>query len=466
MGVPIDFKDAEFNIRDMANQELVGKVNHQTIKLGMFTDPDLIAWRADRFLRLGSYPFANISFTANRNIFKLDPGDAFVLNYAPYSISGMVCRVQVISEDGPETEEIRVRCVEDVNYMTEEVAASAIYTSVEPRDFDLLEITDLDVFELPYVLAGKELRVATVAGRKTMNDLGYLVYMSIDGGSSYNRVGTSNRFTPHGRVSLAAYPDDTYRVDDQIGFEVTFDNFPDGDTIMIDLLETCTRDNLFGSRNLAVLGNEIISFQTITPIMAHKYRIEGIFRGRFDTSVEAHAIGTHFWFLATSLFHIVKSTSLFKGATRHFKYVPFSSRYTEDIATATPINETIVCRAQRPYIPSLLQANDKGIHARYTGGGDVILKWRARIRGGSWVNFESNVPTSYEGHFEIEVWVASVLVRTTDPIDDVTWTYTDAMNVADNGTPADEVVFKLINYDDTEGTRFDSEQVVLTVKKE
>lgn len=461
-GNRIDFVDAEFNVRDMAIEKLIGKVNHQTVRLGMFTAPGSIAWIGDRLLRSAAYPLASISFTANRNVFRWDPGDSFVLNYAPYSITGMVCRVQSIVEEGPETEEIRVIALEDICYMTEEVEPTPHYTGFEDRDLTVVPLTELDVFELPFVLAGKDLKIGTVAGKKTVNDLGYLVYMSIDGGTSYNRIGTSTRLTPHGVIG--PYTVDTYRIDDEEGFEVNFDTYGDGTVIGAYLLETCTRDNLFGSRNLAILGNEIISFQTITPVSGAWYKIENVFRGRFDTPVEPHSAGTDFWFLTTSLFCALKNSGLFPGATRHFKYVPFSARYTAELSEAASINETITGRAFKPYVPGCLQANGNGINARYTGGGDIVLSWRARVRAASWADFEANVPATYEGHFGIEVWVFGALVRIEDPIDAVTWTYTNAMNVSDNGSPPNSITFKLTNYDASEGRRYDSGQVTVKVR--
>lgn len=64
-----------------------------------------------------------------------------------------------------------------------------------------------------------------------------------------------------------------------------------------------------------------------------------------------------------------------------------------------------------------------------------------------------------EGLFEVEVWVNTVLVRTTTAIDAATWTYTAAMNNADNGSLANLVTFKLLNYRTESGYTYESDQV-------
>lgn len=95
---------------------------------------------------------------------------------------------------------------------------------------------------------------------------------------------------------------------------------------------------------------------------------------------------------------------------------------------------------------------------------DIILTWSARKRG---VGAGIGVPgvilsaSEHEGLFKIEVYVNDVLVRTTSDIDALTWTYTEAMNIEDNGALANEIEFRLYNYIDV----YISEAVIINVKK-
>jgi len=109
-------------------------------------------------------------------------------------------------------------------------------------------------------------------------------------------------------------------------------------------------------------------------------------------------------------------------------------------------------------------------HAEYTSGDDIVLTWTPLVRGyGAGLSNPDNTTDAepiWEGLFEIEVYVSDVLMRTATAIDALEWTYTNAMNVSDNGTPSDEIVFKLKNYRTVDGNVYSSDQVELTVKKE
>jgi len=73
--------------------------------------------------------------------------------------------------------------------------------------------------------------------------------------------------------------------------------------------------------------------------------------------------------------------------------------------------------------------------------------------------------TDREGLFKITTWVNDILVRTTTDIDDITFTYTSAMNLEDNSTLADEIEFRLSNFITTAGMTYESDQAIVVVKK-
>jgi len=452
-----DFKEAEVNVRDIANQELVGKINHQTVKLGMFTNTKNAAWRADRLLKTLAYPLATVSFSANRDVFRLEPGDAFKLNYEPYSISGMVCRLTSLTEENIESESIQVTAIEDIDYLSSGLSFVPDEGKAEPRVEDLKALSKLKVFEAPYVLSGSKLVLGTLAGREVGTETGYEVHLSIDGGSSFFFLGNTSVYSPFA-VLENDYPE-TYQIDDQVGFDVTF-----SEKSNVSMIETGSRIELFGDSRIALLGDEIISFQTITPISENTYRIENIFRGRFDTKVETHSTGENFWFLDSSFFGQFESSDLVIGENRKFKFVPFSASRIGDISESQMLSFTPSGRALTPYQPSCLQANGRGIRPKYST--DIVLEWRARIRGPGWANFESNSPPSWEGLFKIEVYVSGELKRSVSEIDAVTWTYSQEMNVTDNGSLADSVEFRLFNYIDSEGRECVSAASILIVRKE
>ena len=111
-------------------------------------------------------------------------------------------------------------------------------------------------------------------------------------------------------------------------------------------------------------------------------------------------------------------------------------------------------------------ANDGAFAARYDA--DIVLTWSPRYRGkGAGIGIPGEVLATddWEGLFKIEVWVGGVKVRTQDSINAETWTYTQAMNISDNGSLADSVTFKLSNHRDEGGFSYESSQATVVCQK-
>lgn len=153
---------------------------------------------------------------------------------------------------------------------------------------------------------------------------------------------------------------------------------------------------------------------------------------------------------------------------RKFKFVPYNLKNVGDIADATPLTLSIIGIARTPYRPLNFCANGGSFAARYNT--DIVLTWSPRYRGkGAGIGIPGVVlPDSYiEGFFKVEVWVGGVKMRTMTEIDAATWTYTEAMNIEDNGSPASPVTFKVSNYKVSfdDGQTYESAQMVVICKK-
>jgi len=455
----VDFRDADVIARDPANQDIVKRVSHKTLQFGMFTTTANAWWAADRVLAREAYTPGVVSLPANRYAFRLQVGDPFLLTYAPYSISEKVYRVVRIEEEDLSTEDIKVYAVEDISYIYSKCEETPIGGTGGAQDILIETLDNTVVYEAPYALSADNIEIITLAGRENGTELGYLVLLSLDG-TSYTQINACTSFAIHGTL-VADYSSDTYRIDDSIGFQIDFDNDD------VDKIETISRIDLWGSKNLALLGTEIITFQTITPVSGDRYTIDNIYRGRFDTDLVDHLAGEDFYYLGYSKYGRFQNENFVPSSTRYFKFNPYNSQYSGDASEAAENSIAIVGRARKPYKPLNLQANENGINAKYAD--DVILTWRARVRGAgagvtiNWLNYEAE---SWEGYFEIEVYVNDILMRTTTEIDALTWTYTEAMNIDDNGSLADTIVFKILNYRLSGGVTYSSDQIELTVEKE
>lgn len=463
----IDYRESIQLTNDPANLGIVGRVNSKTIRLMMFTTPRNGVWAADRALKGEAYPLAHVTLTVNRDQFRTEPGDLFKFNYAKRGIANMVCRVQGVSEeDLADSEKIVVNAMEDVDYISTQLAgigSGGVGSEAPVESTELDDLVNVKVVEGNYVSIGEDIAVIPIASKELGIEVGYLVYMSIDGGTSYDKIGQVTVWGVYGTL-VAAYPSTTYQIDDQVGFEVEFD-CPETE---LDKIQTVTREYLLTGKNMALLGDEIISFQTVTPVTATKLKLDGIYRGRFDTVRESHSPGTKFYFIGEEYWNSIKNSNMIVGTTRKFKFVPYSSDYVSSIVDATELSLEIEGRAKTPYMPINILGNGGFFNPLYIG--DIVLLWEVRVRGtGAGIGDADTVIDAtpvWEGLFKVEVWVSSVLVRTVEAIDAQTWTYTSAMNTTDNGSLASAVVFKVSNYLEDGGITYESDQNEITVTKE
>jgi hypothetical protein len=450
---------------DPGNIGVLGRVVSKTIQLALFTTNKNAVWGGRQHLLKSSYPFAMLQLVANRKAFQLEVGDCFKYPYLKHGISNAVFRVLQKEEQELESENIVISAIEDFYFISRVIDEYTIPTdNTIPRpDYTLIPFTKQMAMEVPYAMTlNIDPEVLAVACREGLFDLGFDAYISIDNGVSYsllsNNVGNLVSF---GQVVNFAYSE-TYMIDDtEIGFIVEFRNEADAA-----LVETTTWVNtIAGIENIALMGSEIIFFKTIVPVSGLKYRITNIIRGRMDTVKANHAIGTNFYMLSRDLMFL-SHEEIVVGVNRDFKLVPYNVRKRGDISLATPIDFNIIGRWRTPYIPGNFNANGGNFAARYDD--DIILTWSPRYRGkGAGIGVPGIVTSESdrEGYFKIEVWVGGIKVRTINSVDATTWTYTEAMNLFDNGSLAEEVLFKISNYRAGNGVLYESAQAEVVCKR-
>jgi hypothetical protein len=293
--------------------------------------------------------------------------------------------------------------------------------------------------------------------RKRLTEVGYTIMMSLNG-TTYKKLKTGYTFAILGTL-VDDYSANTPVIDDSIGFEIDFDNAD------INKVDTIDRSFLFDDTHLALLGGELITFQTITPVSANRYKLENINRGFGDNLRLNHVAGEKFYFIGADFEAIFTDSSFIVGSTRYFKYYVFSSKGTA--LDSVVLSLTITGRVYTPFSPINLKANSLYTNVRYTD--DIVLTWAGRCRttGAGFGDADTVVDASptWEGLFEVEVWVNGVLKRTTSSINALTWTYSSAMNISDNSSLADIVTFKVCSYLTRDNLVYRSNQITLTVKK-
>lgn len=448
---------------DEGNITLQERVVTKSIKLASFTRNENAVWGSRHMLQKVNYPYAEVKCVVNRNLFRLEVVDCFYFSYAPYNIEDMIYRVIRIEEKDINSEDIIITATEDVygisnvrvDYTAPEDNTQAVtdYT-IEPFDHE-------QVVESPYVLSGSTTEVIPMACRKSLLDLGFYLYMSIDNGASYFLLDSFPSLMPYGTL-VGTYSNDIYTIDNSdTGFTIDFEFIED-----LSQYETTTFSNvLAGITNTALLGNELMSVQTITPDVDNKYILTDVIRGRYGTEKENHTNGTEFYFIHPNTLKVINN-EIIPNVTRKFKLVPYNNTTTGDIADCSVIELAITGVSKTPYKPTNFMANDGAYAARYTD--DVVLTWSPRYRdsgAGIGVPGEVLASTTREGYFRIEVWVSSSNVRDITDIDAATWTYTEAMNISDNGSLASSIIFKLYNFREEDSITYETEAVEVICKK-
>ena len=462
----LDFKDTISSSTDIAHENLLGYTEIKTMSFNLFTQQRYADWAAERILTMEAYPLAAVKFKVHRDNFSSEPGDSIKLTFADWGLDNNVFWITDIEEESVDSEIITVSCQEAYEYvstqvMIEQATGYASYT--EPVMEDL---THVDVIEAPFVVSGDNIWIIPLAAKVTGSELGYQLHVSLDDGTSYTKVTSIPTWNPYGTL-VNTYTGNTYSIDDTVGFEIDFAS--DMPTTEIDKLQTVTRGKIFGKDNLCLLGDEIITFNTITPVSGTRYAFSGITRGNFDTERQTHTTGTDFWYLGSQYWRAISYEQLVKGIDAKFKLVPYNAVDLGDISTASGIELSITGRAKTPQKVVNLVANNDHFSPVYST--DIVLDWSPRVRGEGLGTFNLNNAIEDEtettdGYYQVAVTVSGSTVRTQTSISNSTWTYTNANILSDNGYLPSEITFNVSAYKTTNQIKYISDAVSITVSKE
>lgn len=182
--------------------------------------------------------------------------------------------------------------------------------------------------------------------------------------------------------------------------------------------------------NVAMLGGEIIQWQTATQLSANLYQLSGLLRGRRGTedTTGTHQIGEPFVVLSAAGLYRTPLPATEVGQTAYYKGVPSGGNF--DDAPSTPL--TFQGRSLRCFAPVQLKASRDG-------GGNVTLTWVRRTRWyGEWVD-NTDVPL-FEAteSYAVDILNGTQVVRTLATYSP-TITYTAAQQTTDFGAPQSSI---------------------------
>ena len=270
-----------------------------------------------------------------------------------------------------------------------------------------------------------EAKLRFAAGGEEMNWSGAVIYRSDDAGGSYAHIaGIEHEAVVGNAIDVLAG-----------GTTTTFDK---ANTVTIVLksgeLSGANELGVLNGANTAVLGEEVLQFQTATLIAPNKYVLSNLLRGRLGTeyTVSSHVAGERFVLLDASLAAMLMPTGLF-GLSRLYKPVSIGMTLGQTDST----NFTYQGKALRPYAPVHLAA------AR-DGSGNITITWIRRSRvGGEWRDAVDIALAEATEAYEVEILSGSTVVRTISSISSPLVTYSDSQQIADFGSVQSSVSVRI-----------------------
>ena len=397
-----------------------------------------------REVKAVSYPLARASIKVHRQAWDLTPGAPFKVNYAPYGIAGMIFRVAKPSYGELESPDITLEAVEDIFGLTNSAYAPPGPSGwVNPVSAPV-PVAAQRLIEVPYhLLAGTEDREAgALAVRGQGADQGYQVWSDRAGGTAYEFSNTVVGFTASALLN-AAYPVNTAATH-VAGFTV------DG-AVDLELLDSTTDTGLLSGSNLALIDDEIVSFETVTDNGDGTWTIGKVMRGVLDTVPAAHADNARVWFFRPGGLGAVDAVPYPADGTITAKLLPFNALGALAIASASATSVTTASRAKKPYPPGNVKVNGSFYPATVTAGVDAPVTWAHRHRVTQLADDRvvaqdaGNYVATPEGDYTIEIRVGGGSpVRTVTALTGTSWTWTAAFQAADGATAGQSVSIRVI----------------------
>jgi len=199
-------------------------------------------------------------------------------------------------------------------------------------------------------------------------------------------------------------------------------------------LASATELAVLNGANAAVLGSEVIQWQTATQISAQEYDLSLLLRGRkgSEWATTPHQIGDRFVLIDISTWRRYDGPAEDLNKVRYYKGVTIG-QHIDDAPLIAFVNSGV---GQKPYAPVHL----RGARA---GNNDLTVSWTRRTRvAGEWLDY-INAPLGESSEsYEIDILDGIVVKRTlTSSAPSVL--YTAAQQTTDFGSPQASVSVKV-----------------------
>lgn len=343
--------------KNPANKRMVGYTRQKTVDLTAFTDVEVVSQRLWEIMQRFSYPEAQIDCTLPFKYATYPIGTVMTISHSDYGISNAEFRILKKDVGEYDTQEVKVTAVQMVEKLADDNYTSEGGGKWVTPDYSPQPFVHEKVFELPYNPITGGNKAYLLLGAREGTETSFIVQQSNLGGADYVTVHSSGQFSQRGLLN-GAYPDvdTTFTIDDEVGLIYTpYKEDPEFSSV--------NRVDLFTAMRIAIVGNEVMAFQTVTPSGVSDIKLTGIIRGLFNTPISSHSSGSEIWItkLDDNVLTGVTSTD-FK-----LKLLPSDGVNTVDPGDVSAITVRPTSKAADPW--------DIGIVEAVRSGSSVVITW-------------------------------------------------------------------------------------------
>jgi hypothetical protein len=329
---------------------------------------------------------------------------------------------------------VKIQAV-DIGKTTYRVATRHIDGEIMPGVVDpptSVDIEFLDIPRLPTDTLADDQHIYVAARADVF--YGANIYRSLDGGTTYRPLLTS--------LAKATMGASTTELAD--GQTNTFDWKNSVDVLLSSgTLESRPAVDVLNGFNVAVLGNEVIQFQTATLIATDTYRLSGLLRGRLGTEHETvnHAIGDRFILLNDRIGSMPLLSSDWY-ADRVYRV----GQVTRAVTDGTYEDHTF--QGQGVVAKPRSVCHIKGVR---DNSSNLTIEWKRRTRGdGTWKDFvDAPLSETFE-QYEIEIMSGTTVKRTLTATSQSV-SYTAAQQTTDFGSAQSSIDVKIYQMSEIKG---------------
>lgn len=422
--------------------------NQDQVSFPMGLGDSYARYLADAFLMERWAARASHTFFLSYEYLRLDPGDVVTVP----DEGGGTRAVRILEMSMGLLAQIEVKAVDDDPIIYVDPGLPASIPDTGGQGVDASATADLVVFETnaPYDNLADDCHLGFVAGRsaagwkggdaqtdpvlqregwgtaRTLAEFGSSCQFGYTTADAFGILGTS---TPIGGAGLYDLP---YFLDTVNTVRVTMTN---------GTLASCTYDEMVQEgRNLCLVGDEILQFQTATLVSGSTYTLSNLLRFRRGTEhllcgvlqgSWGHAQGERFILFNNKVKNFAYDESAI-GIVQNFRLIEDGKDYSGGLPPYTePL--TLAGLSRKPYGPCDLKYSGD----RSGGAADITLSWTRRVRKrGNLYNYQEAPLDEASENYVVEIWPddLSDIINSYSVSGATSFLYTVAMQTADGTT--------------------------------